>query len=114
MRRVRHVEPPTRQRFDRRPVESVPRQIQQADRHAPIDRGGAVEIRRQPQSIFPRAREDRQLQRRVPSREQGLDELMRVLADAAAFAQRRAIVNHDAHLGVAQAFRPAVEYLIVK
>ena len=85
-------------RFDRRPPEPVPREVERADRHAPIDDNRAIEVGRPLEAVLPRAREDRQLQRRVATREQRLDELMGVLADAAAFAQRGAIVNHDAHL----------------
>src|SRR5438046_1200925 len=98
MQRVRHVERSSGQRFDRRPSEPVPGQVQRADGYASIDRDRTGELGRSLQSILPRAREYGQLDRRVASREQRADELMCVLAYAAPLAQRGTVIDHDAHL----------------
>ena len=103
MQRVRDVERPPRERFGRRPVEAVPREIQEraperADRRRAAPRSPSSDG----QAILPRAREERQRRAAAAASRRGAtsarDELMRVFADAAAFAQRRTVVDQDAHL----------------
>ena len=81
----------------------MPGEVEQADRHAPIDRGRAAQLRRVHQAILPGARENRQSEVAAAPRsrvafEQRPDELMGILTGAAAIAQRGPIVDEDAHL----------------
>jgi len=107
MQRVRHVEIGARKLLDGRPAEAVPREVQQANRHAPIDGARAAKVGRWDEAVLPRTGEDRQREvaaglrsrtRQWISREQRLHELMRIFADAAPGAQRRSIVDQNAHL----------------
>ena len=93
------------ERFGRRPAEPMPREVQQprparGDRRSRAPRSSACTA----QPILPRAREERQRRaarwpRPADTRPSSArDELVRVLADAAALAQRRPIVDQDAHL----------------
>ena len=104
MQRVRDVERAAGQRFRRRPVEPMPRQIQQRDRDAAID---ALPRRAAPSSADRRSFHE--LENRVTSTRAAAavvdeaaraarDELMGVFADAAPLAQRRTVIDQDAHL----------------
>ena len=64
MRRVRHVERASGQASIARPAQPMPRQIHDADRHAPIDDGRAIDARLAREPILPGAREERQIERR--------------------------------------------------
>ncbi len=104
MKRVRDVESPTGQRLGSRPAEAMPRQVQQASRHAAIDNGRADKIGRRLEAILPRAGEERQIERtawrgRRKCGEQGADEFVRVFADAAPLLEGRPVVDENAHLG---------------
>ncbi|OLB62990.1 MAG: hypothetical protein AUI11_03315 [Acidobacteria bacterium 13_2_20CM_2_66_4] len=102
MKRMRHVEPASGQRFRGRPVQTMPCEVEQADRHAPIDCRRAGQFRARNEPVLPRAGKDSQVERSIRSisrtgRDQRSRELMRVLADAAPLAQRGAIVHQHAH-----------------
>ena len=89
--------------FDRRPSEAMPGKVEDRHRYAAIDPRGAGEVGRRTEAIFPRARKQRELERagRASGRifgEQGARQLVCVLANAAALAQRGTIVDQDAHL----------------
>ena len=103
MQGVGDVEIEARELLDPRPAEAVPGEVEQANRHPPIDGVRAAKVGRVGEAIFPGAGKDRQSEGAVGPRsrirfEQRLDELMRILADAAPRAQRRPIVDQDAHL----------------
>ena len=103
MRRMRDVVRAAGEHFGWRPSEPMPRQIQQPHGHAAIDDRRACQVRIRREPILPRAREERQLERRRRTAwrvrgKQCLDELMCILAGAAAFTQRRAVIDQDAHL----------------
>ena len=88
--------------FSRRPSKSMPGKVQKADRNAPIHANDAVERWVSGESILGRAREDRHLDRRrvraSAERNEGTHELVCVFANAAAFPERCAVVDEDAHL----------------
>ena len=70
--------------------------------HAPIDDCGASEIGRGHQAILPGAREQREIERAIRAAacelgEQRTAQLKHVFAYAAALAQRRPVVEEDAH-----------------
>ena len=107
VRGVRDVEIEAGQLLDLRPAKAVPREVEQANRDPPVDGARAAKLGGGREAILPGTGKDRQGERAVgprrPARrrirrEQRLYELMRVLAGAAPIAQRRAIVDQDAHL----------------
>ena len=88
--------------FSWRPLEPVPRVVQDANGHASINGFRAGQLRGWQQPILPGAREQGEIDRTAPVRrntgEQRADQLMRVLADAAPLPQRGTIVDEYAHL----------------
>ena len=102
MRRVSDIEIEAGEAFDVRPAKAVPCKIEQSNRHPPIDGARAAKFGRFGEAILPGARKHRQGEVAVGSRrgtrwwitrEQRFDELMCILAGAAAIAQRRPIVD---------------------
>ena len=102
MRGVSDVEIQAGESLDLRPPEAVPCEVEQANRHPPIDGARAAKVGRVGEAVAPGARKDRQGEVAVSSRsgtgrwitrEQRFDELMRIFAGAAAIAQRRPIVD---------------------
>jgi hypothetical protein len=102
MRGMRDVVRAAGQRLRLRPLEPMPREIEEADRHASIDNRRACECGSGLQAILPRARKQRQRQRggRVGGGQgqERADQLVGVLPGAARFAQRGTIIDQDAHL----------------
>ena len=102
MRRVRDVEPRTRQCLRRGPFESVPGQVQQVDREAAVHDRRTADLVLMGKAVLPRARKQREFQAWIgrlgrKRREQRPGELVGIFADAAALAQGRPIVHQDAH-----------------
>src|SRR6476646_6104542 len=100
---MRDVEAAAGDPFDRRPPETMPRKVENRHWDAAIDSRGAGEVGRRAEAIFPRARKQCELERanRAFGRkfgEQCARQLVCVLANAAALAQRGTIVDQDAHL----------------
>src|SRR5687768_12341031 len=98
MRRMGHVEVESRQRFDRRPFQPMPRKIEQTHRQAPVDRRRTVKVRRVREAILPRAREDGQGEvaarpRSVVAGQQRPDELMGILTGAAPLDRKSTRLN---------------------
>src|SRR5262249_40348973 len=62
MRRMCHIELRARGRWGGRPREPVPREVQQADWHAPVDATRAVDVGLVIEAILPRARKQRELE----------------------------------------------------
>ncbi len=95
MHRMRHVNG-AGEGLGRRPLESMPAQVEKADRHPRIDdRHARNHAGRQP--VLPRAGKERQ---RIAGRQlagEGRGQFVRVLADACAFAQGGPIVDEDPH-----------------
>ena len=102
VRRMYHVEGGTGERFGRRPAEALPREIEQANGNPAIDGPSRRQLGRQAQAVLPRAREQREIELAAGSgsRKSGDErpgELVGRFADAAAVAQRGAVVEKDAH-----------------
>src|SRR5213594_399283 len=85
-----------------RPLQSMPCQVEQDARNSPIDQGCALELGRLDQTVLPGARKQCQLERTCAvvckSGQQGVRELMRILAHAGALAQRRTVIKEVARL----------------
>jgi hypothetical protein len=99
VRRVRDIDGAAGQHLSRWPAQPVPRQIQDAHRHSPIDQGNIPQLANVRQAVFPRARKegDFELGQTVALR-QAPDELVSVLAGAGPFAESRPVIDQDAHL----------------
>ena len=95
MRRVRHVDS-SGEHLDGRPFETVPGEVEDTYRNSDINSrcaGDGVSIEAVPQ----RAREQDQRVVRRQLREQTRRQAVHVFADAGALAQRRTVVEEDAH-----------------
>src|SRR5688500_17503591 len=75
----------------------MPSEIQRADRNPPIDHAHAGQLGCDGRlhAILPRAREHRHLV--AAGAREGAGDLMNVLANAGAAAQRRAVIDNDPH-----------------
>src|SRR5262245_3558836 len=99
---MRDVESSAGKRFRRRPLEPVPREVEQADRHASIDDRGAIEIAGPSDAILPRAREEREIHLAYGAaggvlRQERPAQPIHVFAHAARLAERGAVIEKDAH-----------------
>lgn len=97
------VEVPVSQAIGRRPLQSMPEQVQEAHGDPPVDAAGAPQFRSGSQPVFPGAGEDRQIHgaggiNRGTS-EQRCREFVRELASARAAAECRPIVDEDPQTG---------------
>jgi hypothetical protein len=98
MSRLNHVECPAGQGFDRRPVQAMPRQIEQSHGDPPVDRQRAGNhFRRQP--VFPGRRKQRQGLARGPGADPSRPWPVRGrLADTGSLPERRPVVDQDLHV----------------
>ena len=102
MERMGHVDGSGDERFDWRPFESMPGEIQHAYWNPAIDDRRRGEIVAAMQTIFPRAREQRQVECRPrmtrPAFNNARGELVCIFANTTALAERWTVVEEDAHL----------------
>ena len=90
--------------LDGRPLQAMPCKVQDADRHAPVHNDRAREIRIAYDPISPGAREQTQIEadagttRRCPHLQQRDGELVSIFPHAGPLAQRRTVIDQDAHL----------------
>src|SRR5262245_16461412 len=98
---MRDVERASRQDFGRRPVQPVPGEVEQRDRHTPIDERRAAQAVLDRRAILRRTGEQSQVDWTTAIAagecEERARQFVRVFADAAAMAQRRTVIDHDAH-----------------
>ena len=108
MHRMGDVERCAGDRFGRGPVEAMPGEIQQRHWNAAVHERGAAEIAVGYQTILPRAREQDQFERAAIGRERDkrARQPVRVFADAGPLAQRRPVIEEDAHL--CKSFRASI------
>src|SRR4051794_12935194 len=99
---MRHVEAFARELLDRRPAQSVPREVQHADGGPLVDRMRLLQLRRAVKTVAPGTRKNGDVDWTVTVGRRELKQAGRkaagVLADPGRMFQRRTVIEHDAHL----------------